>query len=883
MKTIKRTVAALLATLMLATSTSFTLAAEVDVDDLAIAKVNAAGIMTGTDKGFEPEKSLTRAEAAAIIVRMKGISEATVKSAAGTTNFDDVAATHWAAGYINQASNLGIVKGVSATSFAPDKEVTVQEMVTMAVRALGAGTLVDSEGTWPSNYINFAAEEGLLDGVAGAYASVSTRLDAARVVANSLEANMWVKAEADTNSKITYKISGNTILNDVLNIDYQKGMVVDTVSTKDRNIVLKATTWADKDIEDYTSKADLDDYEATANVNLAVLKTGDEIDVWFKTKSKEIVGAWASENSKQSKVAFTEIVKDADGEKLTLKVNDNEKKYTIDDEKIVVYYNGVKVNGYDTDKTVKENTSYADKEDVFGTATLEAGKITGLYLEEYTNFGIVKEIKKDKVYYEDEVVGASDELFKFNFDADCDDEYVITKDGKEVKTLEEGDAIEYYQVGDTAKYIVNVLTKSEDGTVTSISDDSYLKLDGTKYNFGKKFELNEEFKTKDQITVYLNADDEVVMATIDEESMDSTLGFITSARRKVDDYGEVTLEFKVTSFDKNVSDVLALDKVKTYDKVTDLFAAGATTNAEKKEAVDDVFTSSASVEALLGRPVRYNISNNKLVITEIYNGTDEVVTAYTEAKIVKLANAGLTVLSDRNKIGDYKVTDNTVIFSIEDGDEDYERKIATVDYDDLKDQSTFKGYAISVDKATNKVDYFVSTAALAKDTDDNYAVVKSIATSTEDEEVTLTLFTADGTKEIACDETEATGLTKGMVIKYNKGDKITDIDIIYLPEEDASKDDITDIDDAYVVSFNGENIKYADAKTNDEADCKFIDCEEDLIILTFEGSYPTSIKATDKLPETGSLTSTMDGAKAVKFLVKVVDNDNVVYGLIYEK
>ena len=87
MKAIKRTVAALLATLMLATSTSFTLAAENYTDDEAVvvAKVNAAGIMTGTDKGFEPSKSLTRAEAAAIIVRMKGISESTVKTSAGTT------------------------------------------------------------------------------------------------------------------------------------------------------------------------------------------------------------------------------------------------------------------------------------------------------------------------------------------------------------------------------------------------------------------------------------------------------------------------------------------------------------------------------------------------------------------------------------------------------------------------------------------------------------------------------------------------------------------------------------------------------------------------------------------------------------------------------
>ncbi|MCQ2750011.1 MAG: S-layer homology domain-containing protein, partial [Clostridia bacterium] len=75
MKNFKKVVAGLLALLMLALSVNVTFAAEEynDAEAVAVAKVNAAGIMQGTDKGFEPAKTLTRAEAAAIMVRMKGI------------------------------------------------------------------------------------------------------------------------------------------------------------------------------------------------------------------------------------------------------------------------------------------------------------------------------------------------------------------------------------------------------------------------------------------------------------------------------------------------------------------------------------------------------------------------------------------------------------------------------------------------------------------------------------------------------------------------------------------------------------------------------------------------------------------------------------------
>jgi len=94
--------------------------------------------MIGTDKGFEAEKTLTRAETAAILVRAKGVTEDQVKSAAGATQFLDVPESHWATGYINLASSMQLIKGTGDGNFLPDKDVTYEELLAMLTRILGA-------------------------------------------------------------------------------------------------------------------------------------------------------------------------------------------------------------------------------------------------------------------------------------------------------------------------------------------------------------------------------------------------------------------------------------------------------------------------------------------------------------------------------------------------------------------------------------------------------------------------------------------------------------------------------------------------------------------------------------------------------------------------
>ena len=82
-----------------------------------------------TDALFEPDASMTRAQFAAIIVRGLGL---TPKSSYA---FADVPDSAWFAPYVGTASRVGIVNGVSATSFNPNGTITRQEAATMIARA----------------------------------------------------------------------------------------------------------------------------------------------------------------------------------------------------------------------------------------------------------------------------------------------------------------------------------------------------------------------------------------------------------------------------------------------------------------------------------------------------------------------------------------------------------------------------------------------------------------------------------------------------------------------------------------------------------------------------------------------------------------------------
>ncbi|MEF3304500.1 S-layer homology domain-containing protein [Paenibacillus sp. GYB003] len=83
-----------------------------------------------TDTTFEPDRNITRAEFAALVVRSLGLN-----TVSGTTYFNDVSSSSWYAGVVNAAAKAGLVDGYEDGSFRPNAQITREELAAMVVRS----------------------------------------------------------------------------------------------------------------------------------------------------------------------------------------------------------------------------------------------------------------------------------------------------------------------------------------------------------------------------------------------------------------------------------------------------------------------------------------------------------------------------------------------------------------------------------------------------------------------------------------------------------------------------------------------------------------------------------------------------------------------------
>lgn len=82
---------------------------------------------------FDPTGTVTRAQFAAMIARSLNLS-----TSATTTSFSDVSPSAWYAGVVAAVAKAGIVNGYPDGTFAPDQQISRQEMAVIIVRAMNA-------------------------------------------------------------------------------------------------------------------------------------------------------------------------------------------------------------------------------------------------------------------------------------------------------------------------------------------------------------------------------------------------------------------------------------------------------------------------------------------------------------------------------------------------------------------------------------------------------------------------------------------------------------------------------------------------------------------------------------------------------------------------
>ena len=196
----------------------------------AIETLYELGVIDGYSKTkFGPKLTLSRAEACAVMVRALYGD----KIVYWTNSFTDVPARAWYAPYVDVAVYYDIMHGHSATTFAPDEDITYDQMATLVLNALGYNA-PQLSGTWPENVERIANILGLYDNTSRFVlgSDAITREDACQMLYNALDCSVveYVRDRIVETDQTLYEAMGFEYEPEYI---YTTGIITDLVDVSD--------------------------------------------------------------------------------------------------------------------------------------------------------------------------------------------------------------------------------------------------------------------------------------------------------------------------------------------------------------------------------------------------------------------------------------------------------------------------------------------------------------------------------------------------------------------------------------------------------------------------------------------------------------------------
>lgn len=148
--------------------------------------------------------NLTRAEAVTLLVRLYGFTPETSETVP-PNEFSDME-THWACNAAMIAKGLRIVDAEENGAFNPDENITAEEFIKMIVCLLGYQEVAEQKGGIPHGYIMQATNLGVTKGVSVDLGNYVTRENAVKIICNSLDIPIMVMTSFNLNDANTYTI-----------------------------------------------------------------------------------------------------------------------------------------------------------------------------------------------------------------------------------------------------------------------------------------------------------------------------------------------------------------------------------------------------------------------------------------------------------------------------------------------------------------------------------------------------------------------------------------------------------------------------------------------------------------------------------------------------
>ncbi len=656
MKNLKKVLALVMVCAMFFTVSSFAFTdVEEDASYLeAVTLLSKLGIINGYEDGtFLPDNTITRAEIAKVLVCALNATEQ-AEGAKADNIFTDVPASHWAAGYVNYAANMGIINGRGNGIYDPEAPVTYEEAVKLIVAMLGYTPVANVKGGYPTGYL-YAANQvmKITKGATGTSGDAAKRWVVARLIYNALECKI-MEQETWSAADPEFIKGSDTLLDDYLDITKLEAVVTATF------------------MEDFADKEDQDvDFRVSKVNGNQVYSTEiideEEVEVPYFDTFFEANGTGAEEYLGYNVVAYVKAYGEGDeelvavapkaGKNATLQIALGDFGSEMDELDTKNYFTFEYFVDDDTTKTAKaldaiafyENGILNDTEDALfdtiaaageayegadGVITLLDNNGNGVYdyafLEEISAEIVVDEITK-RTYK----ITSKNDAGSVKLDPEDEESYVtFYKDGKVVSfdDIAEDDVLSIVQTeieGDVKVQKVYISSNKVEGYVSSTSATGY-KIDGNVYKKSSFYEA--AINRRDSGIFYINYNGRIAF-TDTEAEIGGNYGFLLAVNTNVSFSSGVdyTLRFMNTKgewIDANLAETITLtafdgeemhsEKITDFD---DIAKIAEYTNDWLVTATDEDGVEELTMEgALTNRVFQYTLNSNgevaKIVVAD---------------------------------------------------------------------------------------------------------------------------------------------------------------------------------------------------------------------------------------------------------------------------
>lgn len=592
----------------------------------AIETLTALGVVTGYEDGtYRPEKTVTRAEMAKLIVEILGYGDLVAGS---KSNFADTQG-HWADAWIALAAGKGLVVGTGDGKFTPDRTVSYDEAITMVVRALGYTDTCNElkNMTWPTNFKVKAAELGLTKDVKLA-STGADRGGVAQLLFNALSATL---VTVDVDGNVVYIVDKNNnqkeLLSRIATLDEEFKVTTAVVDPKNKNFAGELVDLAPYMFQELKVYLNDDDQVVYVKGTNSLVVEGEIDDV--TDDGTKVTVAIENAAGKIEKAVFT-------GVKATNISDDIFENGAIRPTTATKSYNDLK-----NTETIK---IVADDKDGNGKIDEVKDTVLGFVLTEQTK---VAQVEKEYVDGKSKV-----DVFVL---PTVDDEVDLDN----VTVTGAVDSLEDIKVDD-----VVVEYKSNDGTVTKLVvsrdtvDGEVTRIDGTKYYIdGKKYSSNGvgTLSLGDEGTFFLDHNGDIV--AFEGTSGPTSYAVIVGADDGVKKASRVGSTYSIDDYPV-IKLATQNDEAVTYEVAVTLNSDGTIKSSAKldKNALVTATSGAGTLDLAAGLPgagviVKYTVDENGR-ISKIATVTQSTIT-YTDAE--KLIFADNAVIFDATVGEDYAV------------------------------------------------------------------------------------------------------------------------------------------------------------------------------------------------------------------------------------